>query len=465
MPRRAHQSDETAGIAADRLAAFAAREAEAYAKARPRSRAALEAGAAPWLGGVPMHWMKDWPQPFPMVVAEARGARLTDLDGNRIDDFCLGDTGSMFGHSPPPVARALRRQARRGLTYMLPTKDALVAGRLLYEVFGPFRWQIATTATDANRFALRVARAVTGRPRVLVFKGCYHGTVDDAMVTRDARGRTVNRPGLLGQAADLSAVAACAEFNDLASVERLLKDGSVAAILTEPVMTNSCMVLPAPGFLDGLRQLATDYGALLIIDETHTISTGRGGYARVHGLAPDMVVVGKCVAGGVPAAVWGMTDAVAARLALVDAARPPGHSGMGTTLSGNPVQFACLAATLAGVMTPGNHARMERRAARLEAGLARAVARHQAPWHVVRVGARVEFICAPGPLHNGTEAAAAHRPAVEAAMNIGLLNRGCLIAPFHNMMLLSPVTTKAQVDRLIDAFGDCLDALFGGGAP
>lgn len=412
-----------------------------------------------------MHWMKDWPQPFPMVVAEARGARLTDLDGHRIDDFCLGDTGSMFGHSPPPVARALRRQARRGLTYMLPSEAAFTAGRLLCEVFGPFRWQIATTATDANRFALRVARAVTGRPRVLVFNGCYHGTVDDAMVTRDARGRTVNRPGLLGQAADLRKVAACAEFNDLASVERLLKDGSVAAILTEPVMTNSCMVLPAPGFLEGLRQLATDHGALLIIDETHTISTGRGGYARLHGLAPDMLVVGKCVAGGVPTAVWGMTDAVAARLALADAARPPGHSGMGTTLSGNPVQFACLTATLAEVMTQENHARMERRAARLEAGLARAIARHAAPWHVVRVGARVEFICAPGPLRNGAQAAAAHKPAVEAAMNLGLLNRGCLIAPFHNMMLLSPVTTKAQVDRLIAAFEDCLEALFGAGAP
>jgi glutamate-1-semialdehyde 2,1-aminomutase len=371
----------------------------------------------------------------------------------------------MFGHSPPPVARALRRQARRGLTYMLPTEDALAAGRLLSEVFGDFRWQIATTATDANRFALRVARAVTGRPRVLVFNGCYHGTVDDAMVTRDARGRTVNRPGLLGQAADLRAVAACAEFNDLRSVERLLKDGSVAAILTEPVMTNSCMVLPEPGFLDGLRRMASAHGALLIIDETHTISTGRGGYARGHGLEPDMLVVGKCVAGGVPAAVWGMTEEIARRYAAAEAARPPGHSGMGTTLSGNPVQFACLLATLAEVMTPANHAIMERRAARLEAGLARAVARHKAPWHVVRVGARVEFICAPGPLRNGAEAAAAHKPAVEAAMNLGLLNRGCLIAPFHNMMLLSPVTTRAQVDRLIEAFGDCLDALFGRGAP
>ena len=465
MPKTAPDHADTAGIAPARLVAFAGREAEAFARARPRSLAARDTGAAPWLGGVPMHWMRDWPQPFPMVVAKARGATITDIDGNRIDDFCLGDTGSMFGHSPPPVARALRRQARRGLTYMLPSEDALAAGRLLSEVFGPYRWQIATTATDANRFALRVARAVTGRPRVLVFKGCYHGTVDDTMVTRDARDRTVNRPGLLGQVADLSAVAACAEFNDLETVERLLQDGSVAAILTEPVMTNSCMVLPAPGFHDGLRRLATDHGALLIIDETHTISTGRGGYSRCHGLAPDMFVLGKCVAGGVPAAVWGMTGDVACRHAAADAARPPGHSGMGTTLSGNPVQFACLTATLAEVMTPENHARMERRAARLAAGLAAAIARHKAPWHVVRVGARVEFICAPGPLRNGTEAAGAHRPAVEAAMNVGLLNRGCLIAPFHNMMLLSPVTTKAQVDRLIGAFDDCLSELFPGATP
>jgi glutamate-1-semialdehyde 2,1-aminomutase len=453
-------SDPFAGIAPDRLAAFAAREAKRYAKARPFARALLDAGSAPWLDNVPMHWMKDWPQPFPMVVAKARGARLTDVDGNKVDDFCLGDTGSMFGHSPPAVARALRHQARRGLTYMLPTEDALAVGHLLTETFGPFRWQVATTATDANRFALRVARAVTARPKVMVFKGCYHGTVDDAMVTRDAKGATINRPGLLGQVADLRAVAACAEFNDLESVEALLKQGDIAAILTEPVMTNSCMVLPAPGFLEGLRRLATQYGALLIIDETHTISTGLGGYTRTHGLSPDMFVVGKCVAGGVPTAVWGMTDAVARRYVDVNAARASGHSGMGTTLSANPVQFACLRATLTEVMTPENYDRMERLAARLAKGLSRVVQRHRAPWHVVRVGARVEFICAPGPLGNGTEAAAAHKPQVEAAMNLGLLNRGCLIAPFHNMMLISPATRKRQVDRLIDAFDACLTELF-----
>jgi glutamate-1-semialdehyde 2,1-aminomutase len=455
-------TDLIAGVSADRLAAVRSRETARYAAGRPKARALAQAAADAFLDGVPMHWMKDWPQPFPLVVARAEGARLEDIDGYGIDDFCLGDTGSMFGHSPEPVARALRRQARRGLTYMLPTEAAVEAGRLLCEIFGPFRWQIATTATDANRFALRVARAVTGRPKVLVFNGCYHGTVDDAMVTL-AAGRTVNRPGLLGQAADLSKVAVCCEFNDLAGVAAALAEGDVAAILTEPVMTNSCMVLPAPGFLEGLRALATRAGALLVIDETHTLSTGWGGYTRVHGLAPDIFVAGKCVAGGVPAAVWGMTPAVAEGYLAANARRPSGHSGMGTTLSANPLQFACLVASLSEVMTPDAYARMEKGAARLEAGLAAAIARAGAPWHVVRVGARVEFVCAPGPLRNGAEAAAAHVPAVEQAVHLALLNRGSLIAPFHNMMLVSPVTRKRQIDRLVAAFGEVLDDLFGRG--
>ena len=239
-----------------------------------------------------------------------------------------------------------------------------------------------------------------------------------------------------------------------------LKTGEIAAILTEPVMTNSCMVLPDPGFHDGLRALATEYGTLLIIDETHTISSGLGGYTRVHGLAPDMFVVGKCVAGGMPTAVWGMTDDVAARYLAANASRPSGHSGMGTTLSANPMQFACLRATLEGVMTPKAYAHMEKGAARLAKGLAKHIARVGAPWHVVRVGARVEFICAPGPLKNGTEAGHAHQPTLEAALHTGLLNRGCLIAPFHNMMLVSPATKKSQIDGLIAAFGEILSDLF-----
>ena len=452
-------AETIAGICTDRLAAFARREAGIYARARPKALKALAEGACHFLGGVPMHWMADWPMPHLPLIAKAQGARIEDIDGRNLDDFCLGDTGSMFGHSPAPVAKAIRAQARRGLTYMLPTEAALDAGRLLTDRFGPFRWQIATTATDANRFALRVARAITAKPKVLVFNGCYHGTVDDTFVALE-NGSTINAPGLLGQVADLTETAVCCEFNDLASVEAALAKGDVAAILTEPVMTNSCMVLPDAGFHDGLRRLSQTYGALLIIDETHTISSGLGGYTRVHSLRPDIFVVGKCVAGGMPTAVWGLTDETASRFEAANARREPGRTGMGTTLSANPMQFACLVATLSEVMTPDNYAHMEKLAERLSHGLARVIDKHKAPWHVVRVGARVEFICAPGPLKNGTQAGYAHQPQIEAAIHTGLINRGTLIAPFHNMMLVSPATKKAQVDRLIANFDTILTDLF-----
>ncbi len=448
-----------AGVPAPRIAAIRAREAKRFARARPLTKAAVAAGRAAFVGGVPMAWMSDWPMPFPMLVAKATGATIEDIDGNRLDDYCFGDTGSMFGHSPAPVAKAIRAQARRGLTTMLPNADALAVGVLLCERFGPFLWQIATTASDANRFALRVARAVTGRPKVLVFAGCYHGAVDDVMIEPFAGG-TRARPGLVGQVADLSRTGICVEFNDLAGLEAALATGEVAAVLTEPVLTNCCMVLPDPGYLEGVRALTRQYGAMLIIDESHTISTGPGGYTRVHGLDPDMFVLGKPVAGGVAASVWGMRAEVAARLARYHEDRPAGFSGIGTTLSGNPLQFAAMRATLAEVMTEANHARMEKGAVRLAAGLSGVIARHGAPWHVVRVGARVEFICVPGQLRNGSEGRLAHRPALEAAIHAALVNRGCLIAPFHNMMLVSPATRKRQIDRLILAFDEILGELF-----
>ena len=449
-----------AGLDVARLKKFADRETRRFVHSRPITQALHVQGAAAWLDGVPMHWMRDWPSPFPLLVDRAEGARLTDADGYGLDDFCLGDTGSMFGHSPPPVARAIRKQADRGLTYMLPSKDTLRVGTLLRQVFGPLVWQIATTATDANRAALRVARAVTGRPKVLVFNGGYHGTLEDTMVTLED-GKTQARAGLVGQVFDLTQGAVCVEFNDLAGVEAALARGDVAAVLTEPVLTNSCMVLPHEGFHSGLRAACTHHGTLLIVDETHTISSGLGGYTRTRGLKPDLFTLGKCVAGGVPAAVWGMTAEVAERFHAYDAARPAGHSGIGTTLSGNPLQFAALKATLGKVMTAAAYGHMEAGAHHLEQGLARVIKRHRLPWHVVRVGARVEFICAPGPLNSGAEAALAHQPQVEAALHLGLLNRGCLIAPFHNMMLVSPATKPRQIDRLIAAFDEILTLLTG----
>jgi glutamate-1-semialdehyde 2,1-aminomutase len=434
------------------------REQGEYERRHPRSRERTGQGIAGFYGGVPMHWMLDWSMPFPFLVKEAHGAVLADIDGNEYADFCLGDTGSMFGHSPAPVVEAIRRQAGQGLTYMLPTEDAVAVGRLLAERFGLPHWQVATTATDANRFALRVARAVTGRPKILVFNGCYHGTVDDTFV-RLAGGVAVNRPGLLGQVVDLTRLTRVVEFNDVPALADALSHRDVACVITEPVLTNSCMVLPKAGFHDELRRLTREAGTLLLIDETHTISTGRGGYTRAHGLEPDLFVLGKPIAGGVPASVWGFTDDVARRLTDVRHRMPAGHSGMGTTLSANALSIAAMRATLEQVMTPEAYEHMEQLAGRLAAGLQESIARHGVPWHVVRVGARVEFICARGPLTNGTEAEAAHAPALEQAVHLGLLNRGCLIAPFHNMMLTCPSTTGAQVAVLHQAFEDVVTGL------
>ncbi|HWK64749.1 MAG TPA: aspartate aminotransferase family protein [Rhizobiaceae bacterium] len=441
------------GIAAARIAGMSVREAEVFRKARPKTQTAVGRGAKGYLGGVPMHWMKDWPTPFPILVERARGAVITDIDGNSLADFCLGDTGSMFGHSPAPVARAIRKQSSRGLTYMLPSDDALAVGLLLEQRFGLPFWQIATTASDANRFALRVARAVTGRSKILVFNGCYHGAVDETMV-RMKNGVAINRPGLAGEFRDLTQTTRIVEFNDLPSLEAALRQGDVACVITEPVLTNCCMVQPEPGFHDGLRRITRETGTLLLIDETHTISTGLGGYTRTHRLEPDLFVLGKPIAGGVPASVWGMSREVADRYEAYNRTKEPGYSGMGTTLSGNPLQFAAMRATLEGVMTDVNYAHMDRLADRLERGLRGAIESHGLPWHALRVGARVEFVCAPGPLRNGGEAEEAHAPELEAAIHVALVNRGVLIAPFHNMMLVSPATTTRQVDRLISAFGD-----------
>ncbi len=449
------------GVDGARREAFLAAERARYASARPRSAAlAGAAGAGSYYAGVPMHWMLDWPLPFPMVIADAQGATLTDVDGLTLADFCLGDTGSMFGHSPPAVVRALAAQNGHGFTYMLPTEHALTVGGLLRERFGLPHWQIATTASDANRFALRVARAVTDRPRILVMNGCYHGAVDETYVELDG-GRARNRPALIGQFVDLTEGTRVVEFNDVAALERALAPCDVACVITEPVLTNCCMVLPEPGYHAALRRATRATGTLLLIDETHTISSGPGGYTRLHGLEPDLFVLGKPIAGGIPASAWGFSDAIAASWDRLRREKPPGHSGLGTTLSANALAMATMHATLAEVMTEAAYAHMEALAARLQAGLAAAIGGHRLPWHVARVGARVEFICAPGPLRNGTEAVAAHAPEIEQAIHIGLLNRGCLIAPFHNMMLVCPATTREQVDQLVAAFGDVAGSLAG----
>lgn len=445
-----------------RAGALIAAERTRFAERHPRSRQMAAEAGAHFPGGVPLHWMLDWETPFPLFVREAKGSTVTDVDGHAYSDFCLGDTGAMFGHSPAPVAKAIAEQAARGLTAMLPSDLTAQVGALLAARFGLPFWQVTATASDANRAVVRWARALTHRPKILVFDGCYHGQVEDAFVKLDGE-TTKMKPGLLGQVTDIAATSVAAPFNDLHAVEKLLAAGDVALILTEPALTNTAMVLPKPGFIEGLIAAAHRHGTLLCLDETHTVSTGPGGFTRAHGLAPDFFVLGKPVAGGLPAAVFGFTAKVEADMRRVLETRTPGYSGIGTTLSGNMLALAAMRACLEEVMTPENYIHMTALAARLAEGMRAAVLRRKLPWTVTQLGARAELVFSERPLENGAEAAAAIDHEVERAIHLFLLNRNVLVTPFHNMTLVAPTTAEADVENLVARFGEALSILCGEG--
>jgi glutamate-1-semialdehyde 2,1-aminomutase len=437
-------------IATPALQALLARERASYTQRNPNSEALSNRAAAHLVFGVPLHWMNDWGTPFALQVASAQGAHLTDVDGHTLADFCLGDTGAMFGHAPPVVTAALQRQAAQGLTTMLPNEDGAAVAELLAERFGLPMWQFAMTATDANRFVLRWMRAATGRKVLLVFNGCYHGTVEDVFVDL-VDGVAMQRDSLLGQVHDLTAHTRVVEFNDLAALEAALAPGDVACVLAEPVMTNIGMVLPQPGFWERAQAIIRHHGALLVMDETHTISTGPGGYAQLHGLSADAVVVGKPLGGGMPCAAYGFTAALAEQVVAAKRNAPPGHSGIGTTLTANLLAMAAMRATLSELMTSATFAPMQVLADQLANGLRAVLARHAMPWCVSQVGARVEFQFCAVPPTNGTQAGAAMDAELEHAIHLYLLNRGVLITPFHNMMLICPDTRPEDVARLVSA--------------
>jgi glutamate-1-semialdehyde 2,1-aminomutase len=445
-------------ITEEAVASMLARERSLFLRRNPKSRELAEQSRLHWLDGVPMLWMADWQTPFPLFIKTASGVHLTDADGNSYVDFCLGDTGAMFGHSPQPIAAELRRQAGLGLTTMLPSPDAPVVGSLLAERFGLAFWQITATASDANRAVIRWARAVTGRDKILVFNGCYHGAVDETFVLLE-NGKSVPDSGLIGALRSQTDDTKVVEFNDIQALKDALAPQDVACVLAEPVMTNCGMVLPVDGFHDALREVTRETGTMLVIDETHCMSSGPGGYTGTYGLKPDAIVLGKPVAGGVPAAVYGISASTMERIGRYLSSRPPGHSGIGTTLAGSALQLAMMRRVLQTYFTAKAFEPLLRLAERLETGIAKIIRKHKAPWHVVRVGARVEFMCTPNPPRNGGEALRMIKRPIDRAVHHHLLNRGLVITPFHNMMLVCPSTRKTHVDALIDGIDQCLAEL------
>lgn len=443
------------GVDATRAQALLKREIAAFEVANPRSRELSARAERHLMFGVPLHWMTDWGTPFALHLREASGAHLVDADGHTLTDFCLGDTGAMFGHSPLPVANALAQQAARGLTAMLPSADAAHVGELLAMRFGLPLWQFALSATDANRYVVRWLRAASGREKLLVFNGCYHGTIEDVFVDL-VDGRPQQRASLLGQVHDLTRTTRVVEFNDLAALEAALAPGDVACVLAEPALTNIGMVLPHPGYWEAAQALIRRHGTALVLDETHTLSCGPGGYAWLHGIDADAVVVGKALGGGLPCAAYGFSAEWSQRAVRAKRAAPPGHSGVGTTLTGNALALAAMRATLSELMTPAVYAPMLALATRLAEGLRATLARHRLPWCVTQLGARCEFQFCAEPPRNGTQAGAALDPELEHLIHLALLNRGVLITPFHNMLLVCPQTTADDVAKLLAALDDVL---------
>ncbi len=440
-----------------------ARELARFEDTHPRSRALAADARQSLLGGVPMHWMVRWPGGFPVFATEAAGARFHDVDGNEYVDFCLGDTGAMAGHSPEPTVRAVTEQAARGITLMLPSEDALWVAEELARRFGLPLWQFALTATDANRFAIRLARAVTGRPKILVFNWCYHGTVDETFATL-AQGRVVSRAGNLGPPVPLDETTRVAEWNDVDSLERELAHGDVACVLAEPALTNVGIVLPEHGFHEALREATRLHATLLIIDETHTLCAGPGGYTAAHRLEPDVLTIGKAIGGGIASAAYGFSEEVARR---VQAAIPQDESdvgGVGGTLAANVLSLAAMRATLGEVLADAAFVRMIELGERFEQGVEAAIAAHALPWHVTRLGCRVEYLFRTERPRTGSEAAAGADHLLDRLIHLYALNRGILLTPFHNMALISPATTAADVDRHTAVFAEAAAEIAAAGA-
>ncbi len=441
-----------------RLSAALAEERRRFVAEHPRSQALFEEAKASLLDGVPMNCMIRWAGDFPIFIRDGAGARFTDVDGRDYIDFCLGDTGAMTGHAPAESIAAILDRLRRGTTFMLPTEDSIWVGRELQRRFGLPYWQVAMTATDANRFAIRLARHITGRKLILVHNWCYHGTVDETIITIN-NGVPGPKPGNIGPAVDPALTTKVVEINDIPALERALAPGDVACVLVEPALTNIGIVLPDPGYHQALRDITRKTGTLLIIDETHTICAGPGGYTRAHGLEPDMLTIGKPIASGVPAAVYGFTREVAERIRARTDKNTSDTGGIGGTLAGNALSLAAMRATLENVLTDAAFARMIELGERFAAGVDGAIKEMALPWHVTRLGCRAEYWFCPRPPRNGGEAAAAIDPELDRYMHLAALNRGILMTPFHNMALMAPQTTAADVDRHTEVFRESVSAI------
>jgi glutamate-1-semialdehyde 2,1-aminomutase len=448
-----------------RLKALLAKEERKFIESHGNSLKLFERAKKSLLAGVPMSWMIRWAGNFPVFVKDGKGQYFNDVDGHKYLDLCLGDTGAMTGHAPSESMQPIIDRLQKGVTFMLPTEDALTVGEELQKRFGLPYWQIAMTATDANRFVLRLARQITKRHYIAVFNWCYHGTVDETFVVLDEKtGKAKKRPGNIGSQCDPATTTKVVEFNNLEALEEMLKNRDVACLLAEPAMTNIGIIHPEPGYWEKARAICKKYGTLLIMDETHTICAGPGGFTRAYDISPDIFVIGKPIASGIPAAAYGFSEEMAQLIQSSTDKDTIDTSGIGGTLSGNALALTAIKATLTTILTAEHYKKTIALAARFTEGVQRVIDEKNLPWSITQLGNRAEYWFKEKRPKNGGEAAAASDLDLDRYMHLYALNRGILMTPFHNMALIAPTTTEADIDYHTKVFRDAVEELLSGKA-
>lgn len=371
------------------------------------------------------------------------------------------DTGAMTGHAPSLTTKAIVEQIPKGVTFMLPGEDSIIVGEELKKRFGMAYWQIAMTATDANRFVIRLCRHITNRKKILIFNWAYHGTVDETFATLHPDGVTRPRAGNVGFGVDPTVTTKVIEFNDLPALEAALKDRDVACVLAEPAMTNIGIIHPQQGYWERAQKIIKDAGTLLIIDETHTICTGPGGYTAEHGLKPDAFVIGKPIGSGIPCAAYGFSESVSTMINNKTDKDTIDTSGIGGTLTGNALALAAMKMTLQNLLTKAEFEKTIPLAVRFTDGVQKVIDEYKLPWSITRLGSRAEYWFRATRPVNGGEAAAASDVELDTFMHLYCLNRGILMTPFHSMALICPGTTVADIDHHTSVFRSAVQELLG----
>jgi glutamate-1-semialdehyde 2,1-aminomutase len=447
-----------AQIHADRIAELKRREDIHFQRTHTKSLATLKRARRSMPNGVPMSWMTELYAHPPMFVAAAEGIAFADIDGNHYKDFSLGITAAFCGHNAAPVVAAAARQLANGSVLQLPTEDSIWVAEELQRRYRQPKWQFTITASQANTELLLLSRLATGRERVLVFEGKYHGHVAPLLALRD---QAVTVPEYRGIRFDEIRNTLVVPFNDLVAVEQALQAREVALVLSEPAMTNLGIIEPDAGFHAGLRALAGQYDAILAIDETQTQACSFGGLSRLWDLRADALVIGKSMAGGVPLAAYGMNERLAAEIDRPThpdylSGAPIDQPALGGTMFANAVSMAACRASLAEVMTATAYERATSLAGKLADGLKAIIERNELEWSVCQLGTRVWRCYARQLPRNAAEVRNCDIPALRDLQRVYLVNRGIWDFGTWAGPIVGIPASESDIDSYLSAWNELL---------